>query len=105
MKDYDPNKRDGKHVVEVTFQNFAFTHKATVSVNGNCKGFDVLEAAVRRAIEDIFDEFSEGKDMIFTLAGSNETLSVEPHDLDDDELCDLITKVRIVKFSKKKKKK
>ena len=43
MKSYDPNARDGKHEIKVTFQHWGYKGFVTYEVGGNCKGLDHLQ--------------------------------------------------------------
>lgn len=42
LKNYDPNERWGKHIVKVSFQEWDYKGFVICEMNGNCRGFDIL---------------------------------------------------------------
>lgn len=52
---YDPNIRWAVHTVELTYQLWEYKHVATVEIKGNCKGADILSAAIDRHADVLFE--------------------------------------------------
>jgi hypothetical protein len=61
MKTYSPYGF-GDHTAKVTFQQDRFKLTKEVLIGGNCKGFSIIESAVDKAIDDLYEEFSPDSD-------------------------------------------
>ena len=45
MKNYDPNKRWGKHKLKITLQCWDYVGHVIIEIQGNCRGFNVIGCA------------------------------------------------------------
>lgn len=106
MKTYDPNIRWAEHTVELTYQLWDYKATATVSVNGNCRGFSVLHSAVSIHACELFDKEGECPTMILEMpdgAGGVDTLETNPDDDIDGWLESMCVGMRIVGHKEEEK--
>lgn len=70
MKTYDPNVSQSLQTVEITYQQWDYTAKVLVKIQGNCKGFDVLDAAIFSHAQDIYEQ--QGEEAVLILCRAKE---------------------------------
>lgn len=56
MQTYDPNIQWATHDVEIMYQQWDYTCTAVVQVEGNCKGFSIMESAISMHVDKIFED-------------------------------------------------
>jgi len=97
---YDPNLttsgRMATQTIELTFQQWEYTATFTTTVGGNCRGYNIFDAAIDNVFEDL-----GGEDGEMTLKKENgDTLAVELWE--DDIMKDMLVGARIVAIEPKK---
>jgi hypothetical protein len=93
----NPNNTWGKSVVEIVLKQWQYEKTFTLHVGGNCRGFDVLDAAVGMIYDHILD--TEDDAAVTLIRADGETLLCE----DDEErgdgwIKDMVASVRIVDY-------
>lgn len=95
---YSPNICWGRQMVEVQLRQWDYAAEFIVAIGGNCRGFDVLEAA----IGSLIDQLSEGLDASSRLqvklknANGEELLDIDEEDVGEAWLRPMVVSVRIV---------
>ena len=56
---YDPNIRWATTTVEITYMYWDYSLKVQIEVGGNCRGMSILNAAVERHAEELYDAQGE----------------------------------------------
>lgn len=104
---YGMNSRFSVHTVRVTFMVDDKSHSRTVEINGNCKGFSILESAKEKVIDQVWDDVESVKGFTLfddkggTLLMDESSFGGNPIDM---ELEKLIVSVEIVGVVPEKKK-
>lgn len=89
IKEYSPNIRWGKQIVEIVLKQWAYSKKFTVEVGGNCTGMDVLDCAI-----SILTDQLEGE---VTLEHGKKKLLVEDEEeRDEDWVKEMVVSAQIV---------
>ena len=97
MKNYDPNNGFGTHLVELTFQQWEYKLTVEVPVGGNCKGMSIMEYAVDRFDDQLYDDQGDCPILILKDDEGNE---LETQIEDAEELKDMLVSARILSFTK-----
>ncbi len=93
IKEYSPNTRWGKQIVEIVLKQWAYSKTFTIEVGGNCTGMDVLECAI-----DILTDQLEGE---VVLKSGKKTLLVEDEEERDEEwVKDMVVSIQIVDWKR-----
>lgn len=101
MNAYDPNDRWGTHTVELHLMMWEQEARVTTTIGGNCRGFSILEDALERYADQLYDEQGEQPTIILTSKqGDEETrLHCSPEDESIEEwLRSMCVGVRILSF-------
>ena len=102
MKNYDPNNRFGKHLVELTFQQWEYKLTVEITVGGNCKGLSIIQYAVERFLDSQYREVGDDAEYITLImtSDSGDQLETMLDVNDDEELKDMLVSARILNFTK-----
>lgn len=97
MKEYNLNNRFGKHLVQLTFQQWTYQLKVEVPVGGNCKGLGVLNYALDNFYVHLYDIQGEYPKLIMKDEDGNELeITIE----DDNDLKEILVEAKILSFTK-----
>jgi hypothetical protein len=100
VAEYSPNTEWGKQHVEVTLKQWAYSATHVVQIGGNCRGFDVLEAAIGRvydlACEDVPDGYAPR--LTLTAPHGGTLLCEDDEDGGEDWIKEMAVSVRIVGY-------
>lgn len=105
MKNYDPNIRWGRHIIQVTLQQWEYIGHLTFEVGGNCTGRDVLDfdfnCCVEETESDCKFQYHEDDDYLSAILKdeNGNTLEVEG---DADEFNQMIVKIEITDYAAEK---
>lgn len=104
MKNYDPNKRCGKHKLKITLQCWDYVGHVIIEIQGNYRGFNVIGCADFEILDIDFAEsdcnlqFFEDEYEVYTAKLKNEngdTLEIQE---DSRGMNDMIVAVEILDF-------
>lgn len=56
IKNYDPNITWARHTFALTFMQWDYSLTVTAEVGGNCRGAVLIDSAIDRAFDDLYDE-------------------------------------------------
>jgi len=106
LTNYDPNITWARHTFELIFMQWDYSLTMSIEVGGNCRGAVLVDSAIDRAFDEIYDEYEDNAVIVLKRPaedGSGEdTLEVT---LDGtDELKSLCVSARIVKHEKEDRK-
>lgn len=108
MKAYDPNVSWAVNTVEITYQQWDYTATVQVKLQGNCKGFDVLDGAIFSHSQDIYEQQGEEAVLILRRAAADgdgeDTLETSPDGEDLErwltEMCVGVKIIEVVPFER-----
>jgi hypothetical protein len=104
VKQYDPNRRDGNHVIEVTFMTDGYVRTVMTQINGNCRGFSIIQSGCDSAVEKLMDEVDERGATVFRDNKSGNTTSIDQSSgWTEEDFKDMIVEAKIVRVYKKEK--
>lgn len=104
LKQYDPNSRFGATTIALKYMLWDYSAIFEVTVGGNCKGISVLDCAIERHAELLFDEQGEAPTIILKRPAEDgdgeDELICEQDDFDDTErwLGKMLVGLEIVAF-------
>jgi hypothetical protein len=93
----NPNSEWGKAVIEVTLKQWAYEKTFTLHVGGNCKGFDILEAAVDMIYDHILDTEDDAS-VVLTDGKGDTLLCSDEEDRGEYWIKKMVASVRIVDY-------
>lgn len=93
---YSPNARWGDHVVAVTLKQWDYERTYEVRVGGNCRGQDVLRAAVERLEEELLEVIERGE--YVTLARNQDGDLLEFDENSEIDVPSMVVSARVVAF-------
>ena len=106
LKNYDPNITWARHTFELTFMQWDYSLTVEVEVGGNCRGAVLIDSAIDRAFDDIYDEDEDNAVIVLTRpaedGGGDDTLEVTIDGT--DELKSLCVSAVLVKHEKESRK-
>lgn len=86
MMDYDPNMvlcgRKAKQIVELVFADWEYRSTHAVTIVGNCRGMSVIDSAVERLFEELYDEDRGHATLVLTNADGDTLTDDEGEDED-----------------------
>lgn len=102
IPEYNPNIKWGKQHVEIVLKQWDYSKTITVSVGGNCTGFDVLEAAAGRIYDDLPKRYYGDEEYAYVVLERADGGTLECNDeegRDEDWIKDMIVSARIVGYT------
>lgn len=100
ITEYSPNLEWGQQHVEIVLKAWDYEARHVVKIGGNCHGFGVMEAALRRLYETLAGEVGEDEParVILTHADGNTMLCEDDDEREEEWLKGMTVSVRIVAY-------
>lgn len=97
IENNNPNNRWGKSVVEIILKQWRYEKAFTIHVGGNCRGFDVLDAAVGMVYDHIMDTTDNAAVTLIDPEGKT-LLCEDDEERGDDWIKGMVASIRIVDY-------
>ena len=100
IAEYSPDIEWGEQHVEIVLKQWAYSVTHTVKIGGNCRGFSVLDAAVRRLYDALAGEVDDGEParVVLTSADGDTLLCEDDDEREEDWLKDMAVSARVVRY-------
>ena len=107
MMNYDPNLvscgRMASQTVRLTFGTWDYRAEKEAVIDGNCMGFDVIEAAMEAVYDNLPADKYGAKEILMKNDAGEELLCSDDEDEEEDWLKRMLVKAEIVAIEEDKK--